>query len=168
MSSCATRDERYKYFPYNNKYYYHKTKVILRDDFVNRYTYKGKNIWKYAWFSNRFVVNGKNMYLFYKEYVDWYILKQNNANQDYNQTCPYFVLEEEMLGVAIEGFTKPIVIEPKMLIGNKYLNTDTKIKGWATYIFTLFASLIFKEFYLIWIVATVIFYYYIKEKNNDI
>lgn len=165
MAMCITGDERYKYFPYGDKYYYNGTKVVLSNHFINNYTYKGQKIWKYAWFGHRFVVDGRNLYFFSRDNTDWYFLIQNNISQEYiNQTCPYFVIEEELLDSAIECFVKPIEITPEPIVEKKDWQSDKVMRGWFTYALALIGSLIFKEFYVIWVIATIVFFSYRKEQ----
>ena len=165
MAFCATGDEKYRYFQHKGVYYGTGTKVTLSDAFISRYTYRGRCLWKYAWFGNRITVNGKNMYFFSRDKSDWYFLRQNNISREYvDQTCPYFLVDEDLLDIAIEQVTYPIMVDLPPEEKKKDWEVDKVMWGWVTYIAALIFSLIFKEFYLIWFWATIIFYFYRKEK----
>lgn len=92
-----------------------------------------------------------------------------------NDYAPYFVIEAFVLPNIIEEITKPIKLsqeETKAIFAALAAEPkkDWEVKGivaaWLIYIAVLIGSLIFKEFYFIWIVATYIFLKYRKEMLN--
>lgn len=167
MAACVTNNEEYRYFLHKGVYYGNGTKVIFTDNFVQNYTYNGKKIWKYAWFSHRIVVNGRSMYFFNRDKTDWSFLRQNNISQQEPQTCcPFFVIDATLIDLAIEKITYPIIVAASPKEKKSDWDDAQVIKMWFVYIGVLVASLVFKEFYLVWIIASILFFYWRKEKLN--
>lgn len=167
MSFCATNDDRYLHFIYNGVAYGNGTKVSLKNSFINNYTYNGKKIWKYAWFGNRVVVNGQNMYFFSKDKTDWNFLHRNNIDLRIpQQCCPFFLIREDLIDYAIEEITHPVIVSVSHRVQEKDYANESVMWMWFIYVFVMIISLVFKEFYLIWIVASIIFFSWRKEKLN--
>jgi hypothetical protein len=147
------------YFIYRNISYCKGTEISLTNSFIQKNSYEGNAIWKYARFCKRIVKDGKNMYFFARCPVDWYWMRENNlSRKTFEQTCPYFLIDDARMSNAIESIIKPIEIAVLPLPQYKDYEVAGVMVGWVIYLLVLFFSLIFKEFYLIWIVASIIFF----------
>lgn len=156
---------------YKGDYYINGTELTLTDAYIKSKKYEGKKIWKYARFSHKINKNGSIMYFFTPTKIDWvslYLMGLDyTAQYDY---APYFIISPLELSYAIEDFIKPIKLskEETEQIQNNLMNTVMYPKRdwdypelrllWILYIATLIGSLIFTEFYIVWGLASFIFY----------
>lgn len=160
---------------YNGEYYSNGTEVMVSDEYINTHTYNGKKIWKYAWFGNNTIHNGQRAYVFYRSKcscVDFYKMNIDYSTQgDY---APFFVVYAYELASFIEKFTKPFKMSDEQKTAREqailYMLEHPKrdwdypelLLGWIIYTGVLIGSLMFKEFYIPWLIATYVFYEYRK------
>lgn len=141
-------EDYYKYFRFMNDTYTEGTIVKFKNNFCNTHTYKNKPIWPYARFSHK-VIHDNILY---------YIFNICNLGPGWNRYAGYCLLTEMQLEYAIEEIIESVPI----LIVDKEYYKDWEVEGmgwlWLIYIVVLFFSMIFKEFYLIWMVASYIFF----------
>ena len=147
-----THDENYQYFFYNGTPYRTGTMVKFKDDFTAHYTFEGEHIWKYARFCMRMLKNGRSEYLF---------LPHRNPENKYSSM---FRIPEDKLEYAIEEIIKPIPIELVPKTKKKDTESAEVMIGWLIYPVVLFFSLIFKEWYVAWFWATLLFFIWRNKK----
>jgi hypothetical protein len=165
MSTCYENDN--SYFTYHGVTYCVGTEVNFSDNFIKEFRYEGKPIWRYARFNKRVLSDGQIMCLFTQKQTDWWWLKEHNMDwDDFKKTCGYFLLKESTLDNAIEEITKPITIEVLKMPTYTDLEVVEVMVGWFVYILVLFFSFIFTEWYLLWIVASLIFFSFRKAMLN--
>lgn len=152
-----------KYFYYKGRYYTTKTVVKLTQQYRNTHTNLGFPIWKYAWFSHKII--NRNEYCFY--YANEYYSNVNHEQIRSGDYCGYFQIKAEDLENAIEEIIKPVLIELVLATPKK----DCAVEGmgtlWIIYIAIMISSLIFNEFYIIWIIVTYLFFKLRNEILNN-
>ena len=166
FNTSTTGDPR-SFFYYNGDYYINGTEIILKDEYINTHQWNGKKLWKYARYDHQTVYNGTVSYFFCAgSRFDWYSIEKIGDNY-----APYFVVSALELENAIEEFTHPIKLPREQTeaimeaITNQKsdFNNSTLLILWIVYIAVMVGSLIFKQFYLIWAVASFLFFKYRKE-----
>lgn len=161
MKMCYENSDQY--FRYRNVAYFTGTHVSFSDNFMTTYRYEGKPIWKYARFYKRI----NNTYVFTRLTTDFWWLKEHNMNwDDYKKTCPFFILDKSLLDNAIEVIDDPIEVTIQALPQYKDWEVTEVMVGWVIYILVLFFSLVFKDFYIIWIAASFLFFTFRKGMLN--
>lgn len=176
-----TNNDPRSFMYYKGDYYVNKTEVAFKDEFIKNKTYNGKKIWKYARFSNVTTLNNQTAYLFNRsKYSFCDLLSMGYDTPEERNTCkndyaPFFVLTTSEVDCAIENFTKPIKLskEETEAINNAIIDMIENPKTdwdypemrllWVVYIAVLIGSLIFKEFYILWAVASYIFFTWRKD-----
>lgn len=138
----------YKYFRFQGKTYTEKTIVRLKNEFCNTHTYNNEPIWPYARFSHKVIHDNILYYIFYP----------CNLGAGWHRYAGFFLLTETQLDQAIAEIITPV---PISIIEKEYYK-DWEVPNvlwmWLIYITVLFFSMIFREFYLIWIVASYVFF----------
>ena len=153
---------------------------MLSDEYIKKQERNGKKIWKYARFGQKVNRDGVIGYVFYKHKSDWLSLRQmglgSNAADEYSA---YFVIDAWELDGAIEEITHPFILsQEKTEAINKAISDmvehpkhDWDDSGllilWFLYIAALIGSLIFKDFYILWAVATFVFVKIRKDMKNQ-
>ena len=160
---------------YEGDYYSNGTEIIVSDEYINTHTFNGKKIWKYAYFGNKTIYNGRTAYFFWaskRTWLDHRVLGIDYST--YNDYTPYFVVTALELPCMIQEFTKPIKLseQHKEAVNKAIMDMIEHPKrdwdypelliGWIVYIIVMVGCLIFKEFYIPWIIASYIFYEYRK------
>ena len=129
-----------KYFFYQDKYYINGTKVTLSDEFVENFKYGNQKIWNKVMYHNSLYQNNQLLHFF------------TSYNYNVQKYANYVMIPDEILNMAIKNIDEPkfanIVCES---------NVEREIMLWSIYIFSLFFSFVFREFYLFWILNTIIF-----------
>lgn len=156
---------RYSYFKYKEKYYNNGTIVKLKDDYIKNNTYDGKKIYKYMRFMSREVFCEKATCEFlmspiteFKNIVKEFEWLQKNEEK-YSRE---WKIDASLLNNVIDRIIEPeICNNPLKEYGWVRPETDwdhPELRfAWVVYIAVLIGSLIFKQFYLIWIVSSFIF-----------
>ena len=171
FNTSTTGDPR-SFFYYKGDYYINGTEIILKDEYINTHRWNGKKLWKYARYDHQTVYNGIISYFFCASRFDWFSLGGMGLDVSIqNDYAPYFVVSALELENAIKEFTRPIklkreeteaiiesIAKPKSDFDNSAL-----LILWMVYIAVMVGSLIFKQFYIIWAVASFLFFKYRKE-----
>lgn len=161
---------------YKGEYYINGTEVILSDDYIHHNLFDGKKIWKYARFAHQTTYNGRNAYFFCANKMDWLSLHEMgldaNVKKDY---AGYFIIESYKIENIISEITKPIKLpQREHEIVDEYISniiehpkTDWDFPelrvAWIIYIALMAASLIFNQFYILWIIITYFFFKWRKD-----
>lgn len=176
LFNTSTNGDPRSFFYYKGDYYINGTEIILKDEYINSHQWNGKKLWKYARYDHQTIYNGRVAYFFCRSRSDW--LSLNGMGLDVkakNDYAPYFVVDALDIEDAIEEFTKPIKLERSET--EAILEAITKPKSdfdnpallvlWIIYLAVMVGSLIFKQFYIIWAVASFLFLKYRKEMLNQ-
>ena len=156
---------------YKEQYYINGTVVELSESYCNTNNFNGKKIWKYARFKHQISSPNGILYFFCIAHADAISMRSINIDRTMiNEYAPYFTVPAYMIEHVIQTILRPIKLsqEECNAINNHILNIIENPKtDWnrqylrielMIYITILIASLIFKHFYLIWIVATFVFF----------
>lgn len=171
FNTNTTGDPR-SFFYFKGDYYINGTEIILTDKYINNHKFNEKKLWKYAKYDHQTKCNGRVAYFFCKSRSDWLSFNEMGIDiKEKDNYAPYFVIEAFDLEVAIEEIAHPIkleraqtetimntIMEPK----SDFENTSLTVL-WIAYIVVMIGSLIFKQFYILWIVVSVIFFKLRKE-----
>ena len=170
---------------YDGDMYYNGTKVKLKDEYIKTHTFYGKKIWKYARFDNITTYNNCRGYFFCitkDSLCDLLSMGYKNVeerNAIVREHAPYFIIPCHELHNAIEEIIVPLKVEQNLAntvqesIVNRAFHPkkDSEVPGmtvlWIIYILALIGSLIFKQFYLLWIVETLLFTRYRKVLRGE-
>ena len=157
------------FFYYNGDFYINGAEIMLTDEYINNHQFNGKKLWKYARYDHQTVYNGRVSYFFCINKIDRSYFNSMGLNKD--DYASYFVVEALDIENAIKEVTRPIkleraetemikesIVEPKRDFDN-----PTLVILWIAYIVVMIGSLIFKQFYIIWAVASFLFFKYRKE-----
>jgi hypothetical protein len=174
FNTSTTGDPR-SFFYYNGDYYINGTEIVLKDDYINNHQWNGKKLWKYARYDHKTIYNGRIAYFFCRSRADWLSLNEMGLDARVtNEYAPYFVVEALFIDSLIEDISKPIklqreeteaimnaIVQPK----SDFDNTGLMVL-WIVYISVMIGSLIFNQFYIIWMVASFVFFKLRKEMLN--
>jgi hypothetical protein len=156
---------------YKNQYYINGTIVEISDIYRDNNSFNGKKIWQYARFDHQ--INGPNgvLYFFCIANVDMISLRSMNMDRkDINKYSPYFTVPAWLIENVIKTIIKPIKLSQAECdainngLINNIVNRNTNCENqelkiaWILYVIILISSLIFRQFYLIWIIASFIFF----------
>lgn len=177
--------KQYEYIlPYKGKYYGKGTEVTLTPHYCNTHSSKdNKKLWQYARFGN--YVSSNNTYFFSRSRCSVAELKKlGYSNSKEIEDCQwdyasFFTIPASELDAAIDQIIVPRELSERTI--NSIIQSERvekeRLKSqypfaltfyWIIYLLVLFFSLIFTEFYLIWIIATVIFYFAYKALKEEI
>lgn len=151
-------------FRYNEKLYGEGTKVKVSQSYIDKHSTEEKQIWHYAEFECRTIINNE-VHLYFK-ITDWYL-----APRTINYKAFYFVSTKDLNDFIEEIETPPIDME-KYEVFIPAMRKDWEVKGlmfaWVVYIAAMIGCLIFKDFWIFWIIISIIFDQYRKGKiEND-
>lgn len=161
---------------YKEDYYINGTKITLKDDYIESRKFNGDKLWKYARFDHQTTCKNQTAYFFCRDKYQIYELYDMGYSKEEISACrqdyaPYFVLTASELEGAIEEITYPIKLskEETTVINNAIIDMIDKPKRdwddpsllilWIIYIAVMVGSLIFNQFYIIWAIASIAFYY---------
>lgn len=162
----STNEDPRSFFYYKGDFYINGTEIILKDDYINTRLWNGKKLWKYARYDRQTVYNGQVSHFFCSSRFDWVSFNRMGLdNKEKQNYAPYFVVSAIELENAIEEITKPIKLDraeteamlENMATPKRTLGNPQHLVLWGIYIAVLIGSLIFNEFYIIWVIATFIF-----------
>lgn len=156
---------------YKGEYYVNGTEIILSDKYIEQHKYNNKKLWKQAYFHHKIINNGRTTYFFCVTNLDWSSLKKIGldikAKDDY---ASYFIIEARDLDWAIAEITKPIKLskEENEAINKAIEDVVENPKSdwdypelrilWIAYIAVMIGSLIFNHFYILWAIASYVFF----------
>ena len=159
-------------FYYKGDFYLHGTHVTLSDSWINSHQFQGKKPWKYMRFDHRIIDGGIVYLFFYSDKTDWLSLKKMGLElKDINNYELFFSIKALDIEKAIEEITKPIKLDRAETEAIKQSLTEPQhdwdnnglVIAWIVYIAAMVGSLIFKQFYILWIVISIIFYQVRKD-----
>lgn len=166
---------------YKGEYYIDGSEITLKDEYIKNHTFNGLKLWKHARFSHKAIYNNQMAYFFNRsKYSLCDLLEMGYRDNKEMAACrrdyaPYFVVTALELENAIESFTYPIKLSQEEqdainkaiddMIENPKQDWDypQMIVLWLVYIITMIGSLIFNEFYIVWVLASLIFFKLRKE-----
>lgn len=174
-SNTSINGDPRSFFYYRGDYYINKTEIILKDDYINKHQWLGRKLWKYAKYDHQVQYNGRTAYFFCATNFDRASFNSMGIDiKTKGDYAAYFLIEALDLESAIEKITRPIklerneteaileaIVEPKSASDNPALTML-----WIVYLAVMVGSLIFRQFYIIWIVASFLFFKYRKEMLN--
>ena len=155
------------FFYYKGDFYIDGTEIMLKEEYRNKHLWNGQKLWKYARYDHQIVYNGKISYFFCQSKTDWLSLYEmgldRNVKFDY---APYFVVDSFDMENLIEEFTRPIKLtryETEAIINatkekKSYFQNERVLVLWIVYIIAMIGSLIFKQFYFLWIALSFVFF----------
>lgn len=147
-------------FYYNGQFYSRGTKIKLKQKYLNTHTYNGEQIWPYARFDNKIMKENEIYFVFKISDID--------MQGEWRKYSGYFLVYSHNIIDAIEKIISPVIINVEQKNVKYYMseknNNECKIFGIIIYISVLVASLVFKEFYIIWAIASFIFYKWSKSQ----
>lgn len=156
----VTDDVNFKYFYYKGQSYTTGTEVKLKQSYIETHKQDGKNIWPYAVFSHRGIRSNPSVYVLWVSKYEW-------NNPEMLKCATTVCIKIEDMEGAIEEIIEPVPIELVPAVPKK----DWEVEGmgvlWLIYIAVLFFSLIFRDFYVIWICATYGFFKIRKGLLNE-
>ena len=171
FNSNTTGDPR-SFFYYKGDDYINGTEIILTDEYINKHQWNGRKIWKYARYDHQVNYNGRISYFFCRSRCDWLALNgmglDVKSEDDY--AC-YFVIDALDMEKAIQEFSHPIKLERSeteaikeaIVTPKSDLDNPSLMVLWLIYGAVMVGSLIFKQFYILCIIATIVF---IKWRNE--
>lgn len=172
MTSYSTLGSPVSLFYYKEDYYYNKTEIVLADTYIKSHKFNGKPLWKYAKFDHKIMSNGKVLYFFCRCKDDWLTLRDMGIDaKTMDEYATFFTIDAFELENAIQEILKPIKMEKEkvdkvkeaMITPKHDWDYPTLMFWWVIYIIAMIASLIFRQFYIIWGVASYLFFKYRKE-----
>lgn len=179
FNTHLTGDPR-SFFYYKGDLYSDGTEITLKDSYINTHMSNGMKLWKHAKYDHQCNRNGRIAYFFCLSGTDYSTLKNMGLTgleekQIKKDHAHYFVIEALEMDSAIEEITKPFklerakteavmkaIVEPKSEFDNPQM-----VLLWVVYIIVMIGSLIFKQFYLAWIIETIIFAMIRKDMLNS-
>lgn len=161
---------------YNGEYYIDDTKIAFKDKYIETNKSHGKKIWKYARFAYQITGNNQISYLFCIDKCAMHDLFEMGYSVEEVKTFKrdhalQVILTASELEDAIEEITYPIKLsrEETTAVNNAIMDMIEHPKRdwddpsllalWVGYIAVMVGSLIFNQFYIIWAIASVVFYY---------
>lgn len=161
---------------YRGQYYINGTIIEVKDSYLNANKFDGKSIWKYARFDHK--VSGQDgiLYFFCIANIDTLSLRKMNMDRvNVKEYAAYFTVPAWIIENVVESIVKPIKLSQAECdaIHDGLLNAIEKQQSdwerpilqiaWVAYVIVLIASLIFRQFYILWIIASFIFFKFRKE-----
>lgn len=143
------------FFVYNEKIYTKCTVVKPSQIFVDSYKIKGEDLWTYYRLMDVIVKNGITYYHFQITRV---------LDCDFYKYKTSILVNQFEIDTFVGEITIPIEVEigkdNTPFIPKKDWEDKNMLMAWIVYIVVMIGSLIFKQFYIVWIIATIIFLKY--------
>lgn len=150
------REDYYKCFQYNGIGYASNTKIQVKQHYIDSNVYNGQRIWKYARFQNRHI-SGEIIYCRFSK-CDLDLFGESD------KCCGYFLVPEKDLEMLIEEIIYPIEVKLIPVQKKKDYESSEVMTGWVLVVLVCLISLIFKEWYLVWLCAFIIFFRWRNKK----
>lgn len=152
------------FFQYNGKLYGEKAIVKVSQSYIDKHSTEKEQIWCYARFENKTRIDNEIHYFF--NITNW-----GFAPKKINYKALLFINAKELNEFIEEIETPPIDME-KHEVFIPAMRKDWEVKGlmfaWVVYIAAMIGCLIFKDFWIFWIIISIIFDQYRKGKiEND-
>lgn len=172
VNQSVNHDPR-SFMYYNGDCYVNKTEIIFSEEFINNNTVNGKKIWPYAYFDRQETNARGVVYFFVRNKATWLDLHGMGVDpKTINDYAPYVTIEAYNIDKAIGKVTHPIKLKQQETQAIKEAMTTSKSSDfdhpilmllWLVYIVVMAGSLIFQHFYIIWIIASYVFFQCRKE-----
>jgi hypothetical protein len=142
-----------QYFIYDNKVYTHNTEIQIKQSYRDTNLFDGYKIWSSYKFQYRYM-QGSVVYLTFA------ICNKPLSVKDTTFYAITLIVSERDLPNVIESITKPLEVTDAVIVPYEP-KKDWEVDGmgtiWCVYLLALFGSLLFKQWYLGWMFATIIF-----------
>jgi hypothetical protein len=161
---------------YKGEYYINGTEIVLSDEYINNKNFNGKKLWRYARFDHQTQYNGINAYFFCVIKFDTLSFREMNIDiNTKKEYAMYFIIESYNVESAIKRILKPIKlannddkkIQEYIIDSIERPKTDWDYPelriGWLIYIIVMITSLIFNQFYILWLIVSYIFFVWRKD-----
>lgn len=153
---------------YKDTYYINGTEITLKEEYIKSQMRKGEKLWKYAKYDRQVNRNGQICYFFCIAKTDWSFVRSLGMHPaEINNYEHCFTIPALQLENAIDEITKPIKLSQEQhdailkgiekMITKKDWEYPELVVLWIVYILVLIGSTVFNEFYIIWLIASVIF-----------
>ena len=168
VKTVYTSSDPRSFFYYKGDFYINGTEIILSDEYINTHKWNGKKLWKYARYERQGNYNGIPGYLF--NIYNYGCL----SRQEQDKYAFDIFISTYDIDCAIEGFKRPIKLERAQteVVLNAISTPKSEFDNpgvailWLIYIIAMFGSLIFNQFYILWIIITVVFATFRREFLN--
>lgn len=142
------------YFTLNSTNYRNGTIVKLNETYMNKHH---PGLFGHACFN--FKREEDNTYLFYAVSLgSWKVPGR----------CGWFAVKESDLSYAIAEIIRPFKVHVHTINYKNDFHVKGLVRTWIIYLFVLFFSLVFNEFYIIWIMASFVFFTYRKAQLSPV
>lgn len=148
-----------QFFTYKDKIYTRDTEIKVSQSYINLHSEKNKPIWPYARFLRKYI---KDNILYYE-----FTTCQLDLFGEWSKCIGTFAIKSSELNFAIEEIILPIEVEnvqTALPTSKKDWEDNDMMWAWIIYIAVMVGSLIFKQFYIIWAIATIIFFNYRRKR----
>lgn len=149
-------------FYYNGTLYLSGTKIALSDDWINTHQFNGKKPWKYVIFNSR-TIDGCFFSAINIDFCS--LLKLGMKFEDLKNYEHCFKISPYDLNNAIEeiiysnALSKEQLeaVQQKLVEPQHDWDNNGLVIAWIIYIAAMVGSLIFRQFYILWIIISIIF-----------
>lgn len=167
FNQSTTGDPR-SFMYYKGDFYINGTEIIFSDEYIKNNNVNGKKIWPYARFDHKETnVNGVTMYYFARTKSSWLDLYEMGLEPKVSaEYTPFVRVEAYNVEKAIGEITHAIKLEreeteailQKISEPKSEFDNPQVMLLWIIYIALMIGSLIFKQFYILWIIETYLFF----------
>lgn len=148
-----------QFFIYNGKIYTQHTIIKVSQSYIDAHANDKEPIWPYYRFMRKYILDNK-------VYYEFQICKADVLGEWLNYATSFTTYPSELKSL-IEDIVVPVEVENMQIDLPKakkdWEDSDT-ILAWIIYIAVMIGSLIFKQFYIIWLIATIIFFNYRRKR----
>ena len=148
-----------QFFMYQNKIYTTNTQIKVAQPYIDSHSEKDAPIWPYARFLRKYIKDNILYYEFNPCKLDLF--------GEWTKSTGMFAVKASELTSAIEEIILPIEVENVQITlptSKKDWEDNDMMWAWIIYIAVMVGSLIFKQFYIIWAIATIIFFNYRRKR----
>ena len=148
-----------QFFTYDGKIYTRDTEIKVSQLYIDSHSEKNKPIWPYARFLRKYT---KDHVLYYE-----FTTCQLDLFGEWSKCIGTFAIKSSELNSAIEEIILPIEVENVEITTpepKKDWEDNEMLWAWVIYIIVMAGGLIFKQFYIIWAIATIIFFNYRRKR----
>ena len=162
-----TNGDPRSFFYYKGDYYINGTEIILTDEYIKRQLRNGKKLWKYATYHHQVSRNNGIAYFFCRSRCDWLALHGMGVDPKVIDDCEaYFTIDALDIDSEIKEFIHQIklkrdetdAIKDAIIRQQSDFDHPNVMLLWVVYISVMIGSLIFKQFYILWAVASILFF----------
>lgn len=147
----------FNFFVFKDVGYGYNTIVQISEKYRKTHKYDDRKICKYAYF--RGVLPGSKKYKFEKAIHKW-----GDKDLEYAWN---FMIDADDMEEAIEEIVKANVVELVDVEPLKDSESPEVLVGWCVYVFALFFSLIFQQWYIVWTMGSALFFFWRYVKLRE-